>query len=124
MGSTHQTKDIGSQKHMQKRLIILSLAFLMQACSFPGVFKINVQQGNIITQDMLNSLKPSMTKKQVHFILGKPVIDNVFNQNLENYVYSYQKAGGEIDRQIIKIHYNNNIYLRHEGELLEENPAY
>ena len=110
---------------MQKNLICLTLTLLLlQACSFPGVFKINVQQGNIISQDMLDTLKPGMTKKQVYFVLGKPVIDNVFNPDLENYIYTYQIAGGEIEHQIIKIHYKAGIYQNHEGTLLEHNPAY
>jgi len=110
---------------MQKNLIFLVFTFLvLQACSFPGVFKINVQQGNIITQEMLDTLKPGMTKKQVHFVLGKPVLDNVFNPDLENYVYTYQLAGGETENQIIKIYYKGATYLRHEGTLLEDNPAY
>ena len=111
---------------MQKILILLTFAFLLllQACSFPGVYKINVQQGNIITQDMLDTLKPGMTKKQVYFVLGKPVIDNVFNPNLENYIYTYQRRGGEIEKQIIKIKYKAGIYQSHEGKLLEANPAY
>jgi len=110
---------------MQKNLICLTLTLLLlQACSFPGVFKINVQQGNIISQDMLDTLKPGMTKKQVYFVLGKPVIDNVFNPDLENYIYTYQRAGGETENQIIKVHYKEGIYQSHEGTLLEYNPAY
>ena len=110
---------------MQKNLIFLTVTLLLlQACSFPGVYKINVQQGNIITQDMLDTLKPGMTKKQVYFVLGKPVIDNVFNPDLENYIYTYQRAGGEIENQTIKIHYKAGIYQYHEGTLLENNPAY
>jgi outer membrane protein assembly factor BamE len=73
---------------------------------------------------MLDTLKPGMTKKQVYFVLGKPVIDNVFNTDLENYVYTYQRAGGEIQHQIIKIHYKADIYQSHEGTLLENNFAY
>ena len=73
---------------------------------------------------MLDTLKEGMTKKQVHFVLGKPVINNVFDDTLENYVYSYQKAGGKTERQTIKVYYENGAFLRYEGTLLEENPAY
>lgn len=97
---------------------------LLQGCSFPGVFKINVQQGNIITQEMLDTLKPGMTQKQVHFVLGKPVIENVFDGSLENYVYTYQKAGGKVEQQTIKILYENGLFTKYEGTLLEDNPAY
>ena len=114
------------QKHL--KIFTLSLAFLsiniLQACSFPGVFKINVQQGNIITQKMLDTLKPGMTQKQVHFVLGKPVLENTFDTSLENYVYTYQKAGGDIQQQTIKIYYENDLYVRYEGTLLKDNPAY
>lgn len=109
----------------KKKLIALIFSFfIIQACSFPGVYKINVQQGNIVTQDMLDQLKPGMTKKQVHFVLGTPTLDNVFNETIENYVYSYQKAGGETKTQIVKVFYDNGLYQKHEGELLEEHPAY
>lgn len=110
------------------KFITFSLALtsitLLQACSFPGVYKINIQQGNIITQEMLDTLKPGMTQKQVHFVLGKPIVENVFNPSLENYVYTYQKAGGEILQQTIKIYYENDLFAKYEGELLEDNPAY
>jgi len=110
---------------MQKNLFALALTLtLLQACAFPGVFKINVQQGNIINQKMLDTLKVGMTKKQVHFVLGKPVLENLFNPSLENYVYSYQKAGGDIHQQTIKIYYENKLYTHYTGELLAENPAY
>jgi outer membrane protein assembly factor BamE len=111
---------------MQNKLTPLLIALcLLQACSFPGVFKINVQQGNIITQEMLDTLKPGMNKDQVHFVLGTPAVRNVFNAKRENYLYTYQPAGGEIQRQLIIVHYDDNgLYTSHEGELLEDNPVY
>jgi outer membrane protein assembly factor BamE len=104
--------------------LALFIIIQLQACSFPGVFKINVQQGNIITQEMLDTLKPGMTQKQVHFVLGKPVLENLFNPDLENYIYTYQKAGGKIDQQTIKVHYQDGVFVKYEGTLLAENPAY
>lgn len=102
----------------------LATLLLVQACSFPGVYKINVQQGNIVTQEMLDQLKPGMTKKQVHFVLGNPVVKNVFDASSENYIYSYQKAGNETRTQNIRIFYKDGLFERHEGELLDEHPAY
>jgi len=105
-------------------ILLLFGSLLLQACSFPGVFKINVQQGNIITQKMLDTLEPGMTKKQVHFVLGTAVLDSTFNPAQENYIYTYQKAGGKTEQQTIIVYYENNIYQRYEGRLLEDNPAY
>ena len=109
---------------MQKILTLIFITLVIQACSFPGVFKINVQQGNIVSQEMLDKLEPGMTKKQVHFVLGAPVLDNTFDESLETYLYTYQKAGGEIEQQTIAIHYKDGVFSHYEGELLSETPAY
>ena len=61
--------------------VILVLAFIA-GCStfrFPGVHRITVQQGNVITQQMVDKLKPGMTKSQVRFVLGNAVIDDQLN---------------------------------------------
>jgi len=105
-------------------LIIFSGAFFIAGCSFPGVYKINVQQGNIVTQEMIEQLKPGMSKRQVHFVLGEPVVKNLFDSSEENYLYSYQERGDETRTQRITVFYENGTYVRYEGELLEEHPAY
>ncbi|TNC80592.1 MAG: outer membrane protein assembly factor BamE [Oleiphilus sp.] len=109
--------------HLHIPAWILS-AVLISACSFPGVYKINVQQGNIITQEMLDKLKPGMNKRQVHFVLGNPVLTNVFDRDHETYLYTYQLAGGETQQQKIMVYYKDQLFERYEGTVLEEHPAY
>ena len=101
-------------------VLLLSIA----GCSFPGVYKINIQQGNIITQDMLDQLKPGMNRRQVHFVLGNPLLDNVFDTSYENYAYTYQKAGEKTEKQLITVYFEENTYTHFTGELLDHNPAY
>lgn len=55
---------------MQKtKLLLTSLSltglFALAGCSFPGVYKIDIQQGNVVTQDMIDQLRPGMTRRQV-----------------------------------------------------------
>ncbi len=110
---------------MQKNLpLYLMLCIFLTACSFPGVYKINVQQGNIVSQDMLDQLSPGMTKRQVHFVLGNPVIDNVFDDSTEHYLYTYQEAGGRILKQKVSIYYEQDVYVRHQSQMLDDHPAY
>jgi len=107
------------------RIIFLSFfAFSMSACTFPSVYKINVQQGNIVTEDMLSKLRPGMTKSQVHFVLGTPIVTNVFNDSYESYHYSYLPADEELKHQTINVFYENDLYTHYEGEVLDEHPAY
>src|SRR5690554_4836568 len=62
--------------------ILLGFATL-SGCVFPGVYKLNVQQGNIVTQDMLDKLKPGMTPRQVIYVMGNPVLRNPYEQRSE-----------------------------------------
>jgi outer membrane protein assembly factor BamE len=113
---------------MQNKLSALLAAFLLvatvSACSFPGVYKISVQQGNIVTEEMLAKLKRGMTRKQIHFVLGYPVVENAFNENYENFIYTYQPPNEETQQQIITVYYQNGIYTHHEGTPLAEHSAY
>src|SRR3989338_447095 len=82
------------------RAMLIAVATLtLSACSipslqFPGVYKIDIQQGNIITQEMIDQLRPGMTKRQVIFVMGAPVVRDPFDQDRWDYVYSYQPGGG------------------------------
>jgi outer membrane protein assembly factor BamE len=60
--------------------------------------KIDIQQGNYVDQEMVAKLKPDMTRSQVRFILGTPLVADVFHPNRWDYVYLTGKAG-EVRRQ-------------------------
>ena len=60
--------------------------------------RIDIQQGNYVDQEMVAKLKPDMTRSQVRFILGTPLVADVFHPNRWDYVYLTGKAG-EVRRQ-------------------------
>jgi outer membrane protein assembly factor BamE len=55
-------------------------------------YKIDIQQGNVLTQEMVSQLRPGLTKDQVRFILGTPVLMDMFHANRWDYVYRLQKG--------------------------------
>jgi outer membrane protein assembly factor BamE len=61
--------------------------------SLPRLYKITVQQGNVITQEMIDQLKPGMTHSQVAFIMGEPILRNTFNENRWDYIYTVELPG-------------------------------
>jgi outer membrane protein assembly factor BamE len=92
-----------------KYLLIL-FAILLVSCSsfrFPGVHRINVQQGNVISQAMIDKLKPGMTKSQVRFILGNPVIDDSLNRDR-----------WEHSQRILIVHFREDLLSHFEGDYL------
>lgn len=91
-------------------LTSLSLAGLLAlaGCSFPGVYKIDIQQGNVVTQDMVDQLRPGMTRSQVRYIMGNPLITDTFHADRWDYLYSIQPGGGERLQERISLNFNND----------------
>ena len=79
-------------------LFLIAALTCLTACGglgFPGVYRIDVEQGNIVTQEMVDQLKPGMNRRQVRFILGTPLIEDSFNQDRWDYQY-VMSNGSEI----------------------------
>ena len=109
---------------MQKLAYCLLSILLLSGCVFPGVYKINVQQGNIVDKEDLAKLKPGMTHREVHFLLGTPIVSDPLNANREYYIYTFQKHGGAIRKQQIIVYYAKDKYTHYEAHLLNKTPAY
>jgi outer membrane protein assembly factor BamE (lipoprotein component of BamABCDE complex) len=105
-----------------KRVGIVLVVLLATGCAFPGVYRIDIPQGNIITQDMVDQLRPGLTKRQVTFILGTPLIRDTFDQDRWDYLYSYQPGGGERAQERLAVFFDDNGELTHfEGDF-EQTP--
>lgn len=78
-----------------RALIVTLLLIALPACGvigFPGVYKINVEQGNIVTQEDVDRLEQGMTRRQVRFILGTPLIEDTFNRDRWDYHYEMKRG--------------------------------
>ncbi|MDR1163295.1 MAG: outer membrane protein assembly factor BamE [Candidatus Accumulibacter sp.] len=79
-------------------LFLLFFAGCTAIPRFINEYKIDVQQGNILTQDMVSQLRPGLSKDQVRFILGTPVLADVFHANRWDYTYRLRKGNvGEVE---------------------------
>lgn len=79
-----------------RTLAAAAFCALLAACSYKPSFineyKIDVQQGNVLTQEMVAQLRPGQTRDQVRFVLGSPVIADIFHAQRWDYVYSYRNG--------------------------------
>lgn len=107
-----------------QNLTALLLTLLITGCAFPGVYKINVQQGNILTDEELTSLSEGMSRRQVHSVLGTPLMVNPVDPTRDYYAYTFQRSGGEIREQRVIMYYEDDRFSHYEAQLLEETPAY
>jgi len=93
----------GSHLLMQKVLISIIAAFILSGCSeFPGVYKIDIPQGNVVTQEMVDKLRPGMTQSQVRYVMGTPLITDSFNENRWDYLYRFKsgETGSTVQERI------------------------
>lgn len=83
--------------------LLLSVALLLSACSgfFPGSYRIDIPQGNLVTEEKVNEVTTGMNRRQVQRILGSPLLVDTFNQNRWDYFYSVDtKQGTNIEYHI------------------------
>lgn len=79
----------------------------------PGVYRIDIQQGNVVEQEMLDQLEHGMDKSQVRFIMGTPMLIDPFNSNRWEYVYSYKRGVRTREQRHISLHFDENDQLSH-----------
>ena len=100
-----------------KSLLIYSLSLViltLSACSkdkIPGVYRIDIQQGNQVTQEMLSKLEPGMTKSQVSFVMGTPMLIDVFHPNRWDYIYSFHPGNGQREQRRITLFFDDEEKL-------------
>ncbi len=94
------------------RIIFCVFTFIALAgCSsegtrkLPGVDRMDIQQGNVIEQEMLDKLRPGMEKAQVHFIMGTPTLVDPFHTNRWEYIYTFSKGGNRRQQRHITIYF-------------------
>src|SRR5258706_7951906 len=80
--------------------------------------KIDIQQGNYIDQSMVAKLKPEMTRSQVRFILGTPLIADAFHPNRWDYIYLTGKANDVRAQHKITVIFDGDKLKQVEGDIV------
>jgi outer membrane protein assembly factor BamE len=92
------------------------LPLLLAGC-FLVPHKIDMQQGNYVDQEMVSKLRPGMTRSQVRFILGTPLINDPFHPDRWDYVYLTGKAGNVSRERAVTVIFDGDSLARIEGDV-------
>ena len=116
-----------------KYFYLAFLAFILSGCSLsqlklpelkiPRVYKLSVQQGNVITQEMVDRLKPGMTRNQVEFVMGKPVLADPFEQDQWVYVYTLEVPDYFIQNFKMVLTFKDDTLATITGDYLPQDAA-
>ena len=99
---------------------VLAVAGCQSVPMLPGIspYRIDIQQGNVLTQDMVSKLRPGMTRQQVRFALGTPPITDAFHPDRWDYVYYLNKGGTLAEHRRLVLLFDGDTLKRIEGDVV------
>ncbi|WP_367154070.1 outer membrane protein assembly factor BamE [Methylomonas sp. HYX-M1] len=84
--------------------------------NLPGVYSIDIEQGNIVDQAMVDQLRPNMTKRQVLYIMGSPMLSDTFHEQRWDYLYSDQPGGEARMQKRISLYFSGENLVGVQGD--------
>ena len=101
--------------------LLIGLTPCLWACGFvgfPGVYRIDVEQGNLVTQDMIDQLQPGMSRRQARFIMGSPLVEDSFNADRWDYPYVIRNGQRIIREAQVTLIFDDDRLLTVRGDYL------
>ena len=100
---------------MRRCLLPLFLSFL-GGCGWLAPYRIDIQQGNFISADVVGQLRPGMTKEQVRLVLGTPLLTDIFHADRWDYVYWRETPAGARERRSLTVLFEQGQLARIDGD--------
>ena len=101
-------------------LVLLAMLCVSCGTALPSIkpYKLDVQQGNVVTSKMLLQLRPGMTQSQVRFIMGTPLIQDSFHGKRWDYVYQMRESGKIIEQHRVILDFENDLLKTVRGDVV------
>ena len=96
---------------------------LISGCSFDSVvglvdpYRIDIRQGNYVDQEMVAQLRRGMSRDQVRYVLGSPLVVDMFRLDRWDYVYRFRPGSGEAQQRVISLFFAGDVLDRIEGDV-------
>ena len=87
-------------------------------------YRPDIQQGNFISQEMLAQLKPGQTREQVKFILGTPLLTDVFHADRWDYPFYLARGNGELTQARVTVYFKDDKVEKFDGGNLPTEKEY
>ena len=81
-----------------------------------GVYKLDINQGNYISQDMVDKLKVGQSRQQVRLILGSPLVVTIFRDDRWDYTYLFNRQGRTVEQRNFSVYFVDEKVARWEGD--------
>ena len=103
-----------SERKLIAAVLILTSCLASSGCGL--IYAVDIQQGNVLDQRLVDELRPGMTKRQVSLVLGTPAVASPFHHNRWDYVNTYKRRGEIISRKVLTLTFESDRLVRIEGD--------
>ena len=87
---------------LNRSIVLAAALWLTSAC----VYRINVQQGNFLDQAAVEQVKVGMTRSQVRYLLGTPMVADTFDKERWDYIYYLKKGHSrKVDSRRVTVYF-------------------
>lgn len=98
-------------------VLFLAAALLVSGCS---AYRIDVRQGNYVDQEMVAQLRKGMTRDQVRFALGSPLVVDIFRENRWDYVYRFTEGWDDPQTRTLSLFFVDDKLDSVEGDVMAD----
>jgi outer membrane protein assembly factor BamE len=106
---------------MTRLLLVLLFLAPLAGCA---IYRMDIGQGNIITQETLDQVKPGMTRNQVRFLLGSPMVSDPFHPDRWDYYYSLRKGReSQPQTRLVTVIFKGDVMTAIEGDVAPKKAA-
>ncbi len=102
------------------RVLIILISMLLLSCGEVtgplSPYKMDIRQGNFVTAEMREKLKIGMSRQQVRYVLGTPMISDVFHGNRWDYVYLLEERGKIVEKRRLTLYFEGENLARIDDE--------
>jgi outer membrane protein assembly factor BamE len=105
------------------RAALALAAAMLSGCALPTIpgvtpYRMEIQQGNFISQEMVSRLSPGMSKEQVRLTLGTPLLTDIFHGDRWDYIYWRDTRDGPREQRKLAVHFSDGKLVRLDGDVV------
>ena len=109
---------------LRAALALAAAVLATSACGVPRIpgitpYKMDIQQGNLLTQEQVSRLKAGMSKEEVRLVLGTPLLTDIFHADRWDYVYWREAPDGKREERRVALFFSpDNKLERITGDVV------
>jgi outer membrane protein assembly factor BamE len=101
------------------RKLVVALSLFTAACGLITPYRIEIQQGNYVTQEMVAQLKLGLTRDQVRYVMGTPLVSDIFHEERWDYIFMRQRANSrEVEHRRVVVFFEDGKLKRVDGDIV------